>query len=79
MSEIKVDKSIDLRGEVCPIPDVETKRALKSMESGQILEVIIDYPMSKERIPETAKREGHEILAINEIGTSEWKILIKTK
>ncbi len=79
MSETKVDKSVDVRGEVCPIPDVEAKRALKSMESGQILEMIIDYPLSKERIPEAAKREGHEVVAIDEVAPSEWKILIKKK
>jgi len=79
MSETKVDKSIDVRGEVCPIPDVETKRALKSMESGQILEIMLDYPLSKERIPEAVKREGNEVIAIDEVGSSEWKILIKKK
>jgi len=77
MSEVNADKSVDCRGEVCPIPDVETKRALKKMESGQVLEVLIDYPMSKERIPETVKRQGHEVIALEEIGSSEWKILIK--
>jgi len=79
MSETKVDKSIDVRGEVCPIPDVETKRALKSMESGQILEIMLDYPLSKERIPEAVRREGNEVIAIDEVGSSEWKILIKKK
>lgn len=79
MSETKVDKSIDVRGEVCPIPDVETKRALKSMESGQILEIMLDYPLSKERIPEAVKREGNEVIEIDEVGSSEWKILIKKK
>ncbi len=77
MSEVKIDKSIDLRGEVCPIPDVETKRTLKSMESGQVLEIIIDYPLSKERIPEAVKRDGNEVISTDEIGPSEWKILIK--
>ncbi|MCD5417451.1 sulfurtransferase TusA family protein, partial [Candidatus Bipolaricaulota bacterium] len=31
MTEIKIDKTLDVRGEVCPVPDVDTKRALKSM------------------------------------------------
>jgi TusA-related sulfurtransferase len=62
---------------VCPIPDVETKRALKRMTSGQVLEVIIDYPMSKERIPEAVKRDGNEVVDIEESGSSEWKIRIK--
>lgn len=75
--DIKIAKSVDVRGEVCPVPDVDTKRALKKMSAGEILEVLIDYPMSKERIPENVKKDGHEVLAIEEIAPSEWKILIK--
>ena len=46
MAKYEVTKSVDVRGEVCPVPDVETKRALKKMKSGEILEVWIDYAMS---------------------------------
>lgn len=77
MSKYAVTKSLDVRGEVCPVPDVETKRALKDMKPGEILEVWVDYPMSKERIPETVKAMGHEVLEIEEVGPSEWKIYIK--
>ncbi|KPL69984.1 hypothetical protein ADN00_18095 [Ornatilinea apprima] len=77
--DISVTKSIDERGEVCPVPDVDAKRALAKMNSGDILEVLIDYPLSKERIPANATKDGHEVLAIEETGTSEWRILIKVK
>ncbi len=75
--EVKPTKTIDERGEVCPVPDVDTKRALKKMNKGEILEVLIDYPLSKERIPATAEKEGHEVISVEEIGPSEWRILIK--
>lgn len=74
---IEVTKSIDVRGEVCPIPDVDSKRAWKKMAAGEVLEVLIDYPLSKERIPANAEKAGHEVLAIEETGPSEWRILIK--
>lgn len=79
MSEFKPTKTIDERGEVCPVPDVDTKRALAKMSSGEILEVLIDYPLSKERIPPTVEKLGHEVLAIEETGDSEWRILIQVK
>ncbi|WP_129409765.1 sulfurtransferase TusA family protein [Marinitoga lauensis] len=79
MGKYEVTKSIDVRGEVCPVPDVEAKRAVKKMKPGEILEVWIDYPMSKERIPEGMKKMGHEVLEIEEVGNSEWKIYIKVK
>jgi len=77
--DVKPTKSIDERGEVCPVPDVDAKRALAKMKSGEILEVLIDYPLSKERIPANATKDGHELLAIEETGNSEWRILIKVK
>ncbi len=79
MADVKVDKTLDVRGEVCPVPDVETRRALKDMEPGQVLEVLIDYPLSKERIPANVEKEGHEVLTIEETGPSEWRILIRKK
>ncbi len=75
--ELKPNYVLDVRGEVCPVPDVETKKKLKTMQSGEILEVLIDYPLSKERIPQGVKEVGGEVLGIEEIGPSEWKIIIK--
>lgn len=77
--EIKPTKTIDECGEVCPVPDVDTKRALAKMKSGEILEVLIDYPLSKERIPSTVERMGHEVLLVEETGPNAWRILIKVK
>ncbi len=79
MDEIKPTKTINECGEVCPVPDVDTKRALGKMKPGEILEVLIDYPLSKERIPATVERMGHEVLKVEETGPSEWRILILVK
>ncbi len=79
MAKYNVTKSIDVRGEVCPVPDVEAKRAIKKMKSGEILEIWIDYPLSKERIPATMEKLGHEVLEIEDLGSSEWKIYVKAK
>lgn len=77
--EVKPTKTIDECGEVCPVPDVDTKRALSAMQSGEVLEVLVDYPLSKERIPATVERLGHKVLAIEETGLSSWRILILVK
>ncbi|WP_292598410.1 sulfurtransferase TusA family protein [Mesotoga sp. UBA6090] len=77
MAKYEVTKSVDVRGEVCHVPDVETKRSLEKMKAGEILEVCIDYAMSMERIPEAVRAKGHEVLEIDEVGNSKWKIYIK--
>jgi TusA-related sulfurtransferase len=78
-SEVKPTQSLDVRGEVCPYPEVMTQKKVKSMKPGEILEILVDYPLSAERIPETVKKMGHEVLKVDKTEASEWKILIKIK
>ena len=78
-SNEKPTEVLDVRGEVCPYPDVKTQKKIKSMKSGDILEVLIDYPLSAERIPRSMEKRGHEVLKVEKKGTSEWSILIKIK
>jgi TusA-related sulfurtransferase len=49
------------------------------MKSGQVLKILVDYPLSAERIPETMKSLGHEIVSVNKTGDTAWEILIKIK
>ena len=75
----EITERLDLRGEVCPYPDVKSKRKIKKMKSGEVLEIIIDYPLSAERVPETMESMGHEVLSSEKTGTSEWVIRVKVK
>lgn len=79
MAKYEVTRELDERGEVCPVPDVETKRAIKAAKDGDILMVRIDYAMSKERVPEAVRKVGSEVLEIEEVSSSEWNIYIKVK
>jgi tRNA 2-thiouridine synthesizing protein A len=72
MAEIKVD----CRGENCPIPLVETRKALRKAKEGDIVEVIGTHPSSKKEIPMAVKALGLELLDIEEEG-GVWKIRIR--
>jgi len=74
---INITEIVDCMGEKCPYPDVHCKKKAKKMKSGEILKVLTDYPLSAERIPETMESLGHEIISLEEIGKSQWEILIK--
>ena len=46
--EIKVDKTVDLKGQVCPYTFVRSKLAIEKMDLGEVLEIILDHkPASK--------------------------------
>ena len=77
--EIKVDKTLDVRGEICPNPDVKTRVTLEKMEKGQILEVLVDYPLSVERIPRNAENRQHRVVKVEQVSGSEHRILIEAK
>ena len=70
-------KTLDVRGEICPYPDVNTMTTLKQMKKGEILEVLVDYPMSVERIPRNAKKNGHNVLAVDRLDGPKHRILIE--
>ncbi len=78
MSE-KPNATIDVRGEICPYPDIKTRKKVKEMKSGEILEVLTDYPLSLERIPRNTEKEGHKVVAVEKIGGADHRILIKVK
>jgi tRNA 2-thiouridine synthesizing protein A len=64
----KVDKTLDVRGLVCPRPRVITERTLAKMESGQSLCVITNDMNTKQSIPSLCESLGCEILAFSEDG-----------
>ena len=72
MAEIKVD----CRGETCPIPLVETRKALRKAKEGDIVEVIGTHPASKKEIPMAVKSLGLELIDVQEEGEL-WKIRIR--
>lgn len=76
---VDITQTLDCKGEVCPYPDVKSKRKVKKMKSGEILEILLDYPLSAERIPETMESMGHEVLSVEKLEDTEWRILVKIK
>jgi TusA-related sulfurtransferase len=72
MAEIKVDCT----GETCPVPLVETRKALRKAKEGDIVEVVGTHPTSKKEIPMAVKALGLELIGVQEEG-GVWKIRIR--
>ena len=72
------DVKKDFRGVMCPMNFVKTKIALTPMQSGQILEILLDDGAPIENVPGSVKNEGHTILSTEKI-ENYWKVLIKKK
>ncbi|WP_347275016.1 sulfurtransferase TusA family protein [Candidatus Kuenenia sp.] len=74
--EFVPDDTIDLRGVLCPINFVKTKLKLEMLDTGQILEVILDDGEPMRSVPRSIKEEGHKIIKVENLDDS-YRILIK--
>jgi len=72
-------KRLDLRGYVCPYPQLATLKELRNSPPGTIIEVITDNPPSCENVPSVARREGHEVLGVEEVERGVWRIVIRRR
>ncbi|ATU08884.1 MULTISPECIES: sulfurtransferase TusA family protein [Methanohalophilus] len=67
---------VDTRGETCPVPLVECRKALRKATPGDEVIVTGTHPASKKEIPMACESMGLEIIGIDE-EADEWKIRIK--
>ncbi len=66
VESITADHVLDTQGLSCPMPMLKTKKNIKTISSGEILEVIGSDPGSKNDIPDFCKKAGHELVGETE-------------
>jgi tRNA 2-thiouridine synthesizing protein A len=69
MQPINPNRTLDCRGDACPLPLLKTKKTMADMASGEILEVIGTDPGSKQDLPSWADRTGNAYLGVKEEGS----------
>lgn len=76
--KLHVDKSVDARATACPGPLLAAKKAINTIQAGQIMEVLSSDEATKRDVPKWAEKKGHEYLGtIEESGY--FKIYMKKK
>lgn len=76
-NEVRIDKEIDIKGEVCPYTFVKTKLTLEVMKSGEVLRIVVDHLPATENIPKSLKGEGHAVLEVSQINETDWQIIAR--
>ncbi|HEY4716324.1 MAG TPA: sulfurtransferase TusA family protein [bacterium] len=76
-NKLNIDKELNIKGEVCPYTFVRSKLALEDLASGQILRVIVDHEPAIKNVPRSMENEGHAILDVNKINSTDWQIVIQ--
>ena len=66
MAQADADVTLDVLGFHCPVPVHETKRALATMDPGNVILVMADDPETKIDIPALLNRSGDTLLNVEE-------------
>jgi TusA-related sulfurtransferase len=73
---VEANVKVDCRGETCPVPLVEMRKALRKAAPGDIVEVTGTHAASKKEIPMAVEALGLEVLCVE--GTdSDWMVRIR--
>ena len=64
---------VDVRGEICPYPQIKAVEAMRKATGGETVELITDHPPSLETVPTQAARLGWTA-TIQETRPGEWCI-----
>ncbi len=73
---IRVDRELDAKGLLCPMPVISVKRAIKDLQRGQVIAITATDKGACRDIPAWAEQTGHKLLATDE-GTGIYTFYIE--
>ncbi|MGI6368576.1 MAG: sulfurtransferase TusA family protein [Anaerolineae bacterium] len=68
--------SVDVRGETCPIPLIEFRKAIRTAAAGDTIEIQGTHPASQKEIPMAAEALGAQLLGVDG-SPNDWTIRIR--
>jgi tRNA 2-thiouridine synthesizing protein A len=77
MSDITCKLELDCSGLNCPLPILKTKKAIDSLQSGEVLKMIATDPGSVNDMASWAKRTGNELVSHTESGNAHTFLIRK--
>ena len=77
--ENKIDQTLDCKGLSCPMPMMKLAKALKGLNSGDVLEMLGTDPGTKSDLPKWCKKTGNSIIREDELEGGVFRVLILKK
>lgn len=69
--------TLDCKGLSCPMPMMKVAKAMKSLSSGDVLEMLGTDPGTKTDLPNWCTKTANEIVEITDLDGGVTRILIK--
>lgn len=68
------DRTLDIRGLLCPLTWARVRRELSVMGTGERLQVHLDHRPAVSDIRRNASQLGHEVVSVKDLGDGSWWI-----
>ena len=75
VTEVQEKRFKDFRGVACPMNFVKTKIELAHMQSGELLEILLDDGAPINNVPGSVRSEGHDVKEVLRV-EDYWSVLI---
>ena len=75
--DFKVDRTLDIKGQVCPLTFVRSKLAIEQMAIGEVLEIVVDHQPSAVNVPRSMEQEGQTVLGVEQTAEAEWHLYVR--
>ena len=76
---MEIKETLDCKGLSCPMPMMKLAKAMKGLNSGEVLEMIGTDPGTKSDLPKWCEKTGNEMLEEGEADDGAFRYLIKKK
>lgn len=74
---VRPDRTLDIRGQVCPLTFVRAKLAIEKMALGEVLEIVVDHRPASVNVPRSMEQEGQTVLQVEQAGEAEWRLFVR--
>ena len=76
-ADFKVARTLDVKGQVCPLTFVRSKLALEKLALGEVLEIVVDHEPAAVNVPRSMEHEGQKVLKVEQSGAAEWRLFVR--
>jgi tRNA 2-thiouridine synthesizing protein A len=76
---MEIKQTLDCKGLSCPMPMMKLAKAMKGLQSGEILEMLGTDPGTKSDLPNWCVKTGNELVEQEELDGGVTRMLIQKK
>jgi len=76
-ADFKVARTLDVKGQVCPLTFVRSKLAIEKLAIGEVLEIVVDHRPAAVNVPRSMEHEGQTVLGVEQTAAAEWRLFVR--